>query len=96
MYKIIRGVEPKDLEAKVNKKIKRGWREAGGVSIDSHGFLYPAVVKKKLKYKILEAGSLEALVKKLNKKPRWAAVGSMTVESCDGGYIYYQLIVKET
>lgn len=96
MYKIVSGGVPKDLEAKVNTLLKCGWREAGGVSTDCDNFLCQAMVRVKRKYLVIVAGSPQNIAKKLNRKKHWRAVGGMAVESYDGGYMYSQLLVKET
>ena len=95
MYKIIDAATAAVLTKRVNKATNGEWREAGGVSIDCNGHLLQALVRVKRKYKMLEAGNIASLIYLLNKKKHWTPVGGMTVESCDGGYMYAQLIVKE-
>ena len=95
MYKIVKGDSHTLLEMAVNKKIKHGWQVVGGMDTDGYNRFRQGMIKIKRKYKSLMADSCEEIAELLNKKPKWATVGGTTVESCDGGYVYYQLIVKE-
>ena len=96
MYKIIDAATAAVLTKRVNKATNGEWRVAGGVSIDYNGHLLQALVRVKRKYDILESTDPKDISKRLNKKKHWTPVGGMTVESCGGGYMYAQLIVKET